>query len=110
MILDRHYNRNLNTASPVVIDFERKSSIVEGNEIVTFVEVDNRKRVIANGSEVDWKLNNMLKAGINPATGIHTGNNTRLAGINDLNAFKDATDKLFVEPEAEPEAEPEPEE
>lgn len=95
MILDRHYNRKLKTTSPVVVDYERKSSIVEGNEVVTFVEVDNRKRVIANGSEADWNLNNMLKAGINPNTGIHTGNNTRLAGINDLNVFKEATNKLF---------------
>lgn len=95
MILDRHYNRNLKTTSPVVVDYERNSTIVEGNEVVSFVEVDNRKRVIANGSEADWKLNNMLKAGINPATGIHTGNTTRLAGLNDLNTFKVATDKLL---------------
>ena len=105
MILDRHYNKKLNTVSPLVTDFERKSTIVDGNEIVTFIEVDNRKRVIANGSESDWKLNYMLKAGINPSSGIHTGSTTRLAAFDDLNVFKALTDEIFVEPEPETETE-----
>lgn len=95
MVLERHYNRKLKTYSPEVKDYERVSKMVNGNEVVSFVEVDNHKRVIANGCEADWKLNNMLKAGINPNTGIHTGNNTRLAGINELNMFKEATNKLI---------------
>lgn len=99
MVLERHYNKKLNTCSPEVKDYERIIKMVNENEVVTFIEVDNHKRVIANGCEADWKLNNMLKAGINPQTGIHTGNNTRLAGINELNIFKVTTDKLFEKTE-----------
>ena len=80
--------------SPVQPDYNRVVQYdEEGNEIVTYEEVDYPKVQASLGSWTDWSLNTLLKAGINPDFGIHTGNPTRLEGVDmiaDLSAQADA--------------------
>lgn len=94
-LLSRLYSKKVNTQSPCMDDYERKVSIVDGNEVITFEKVDNRARVIANGNAAYWTLSNMIKAGINPNTGIHTTSTTRLEGMTELNRFNDAADEIL---------------
>lgn len=104
-LLSRLYSRSICTLSPCVVDYERKVSYVDGNEVITFEKVDNRKRVIANGTVAYWSLANLIKAGINPNTGIHTTSPTRLDGLGELNLFGAVADKILSSEPAEP-AEP----
>lgn len=94
-LLSRLYSRGICTVSPCVDDFERKVSIVDGNEVITFEKVDNRQRVLANGTVAYWSLSNLIKAGINPNTGIHTSPSSRLDGLGELNLFGAAADQIL---------------
>lgn len=86
--------------SPVQVDFARISNYDEdGNEIVTFEKVDYPSIVRSNGNVNDWRLSSLLKAGIDPSFPIHTGYNTRLDGLSDLDKFHDAIDSVLTETE-----------
>lgn len=78
--------------SPVFGDVERKVEFDEdGKEIVSFVPVDYKKINDERGTVDNWSLDSLLKAGINPNFGIHTGSSvSRIEGFDVIeNASKD---------------------
>lgn len=85
-VLSKYFSKKVNQCSPVQKDYERMVNYDEdGNEFITFVEVDYPSIQAANGVVEDWSLKALLAAGINPNFGIHTGNPTRLEGIGVVN-------------------------
>lgn len=85
-VLSAYFDKNVNQSSPVQKDYERVVNYDEdGNEFITYVEVDYPTLQASNGVVEDWSLKALLAAGINPNFGIHTGNPTRIEGINALN-------------------------
>lgn len=102
-VVDYLFNEEIDQNSPVFGDVERKVSYDEdGKEIVTYEKVDYPALVKSNGKVDDWKLNNLLKAGIDPAFSIHTANyNSRLEGIDDVKQIEADVNALFAEAEAE---------
>lgn len=84
------------TVSPVQVDYWRKVDYdEEGNEIITWPEVDYSQLQQSLGIVGDWSLTNLLKAGINPDFPIHTGLPTRLEGVNMVNNIEQNIDSLF---------------
>lgn len=73
----------------------------DGEDIIVFEEVDYPAIVAANGNVDDWKLENLLKAGINPqSVGTpHTGYNSRLEGIDDVHSIENEV-ASFLDAEA----------
>lgn len=105
-VLSRHRKMSLDTKSPFIPDFERSVKIDDqGNEVVTFVKVDNSKIVEANGCVDDWSLKNLMASGINPDFPIHVQTCTRLEGQQQIQKLGAAVDLLF-EPSTEPPLEP----
>lgn len=97
-MITKYFNADLDKGSPVQKDFDRVVNYDdEGNEFITYVEVDYAKIVQSHGSVGDWSLNALLKAGINPQFGIHTGNPTRIEGLGDLDAFSQVADSILSE-------------
>lgn len=85
-VLTCFFNREAAHSSPVVPDFNRVVKYDDsGAEVVLYEKVDNSKIQMSNGISDDWSLSNLLKAGIDPVFNIHTGNNTRLDGLSQLN-------------------------
>ena len=98
MVLDKYFSAGIDQSSPVQDDFIRKVNYDEdGNEFITFEKVDYSKLIASNGSVLDWSLNSLLKAGINPNFSIHTGNPTRLEGIGVVDDAQAYVDALFAE-------------
>lgn len=92
------FNYDLDQSSPVVDDYMRKVNYDEdGNEFITFEKVDYPKLQKSLGSAKDWSLEALLKAGIDPKFGIHTGNPTRIEGLGELDAFTVAADTILNE-------------
>ena len=86
----------INQESPVQKDYDRKVNYDEdGNEIITYEEVDYPTLQQSLGTWDMWSLNSLMKAGIDPAFPIHTGYNTRLDGINDLQQVDGWVDELL---------------
>ena len=80
--LEQHFDYDCNQCSPVRLDYERTVSYdSDGNEFVSWLPVDYSLLRQRNGSVVDWSLENLLKAGVNPDFPIKTGLNTRLEGV-----------------------------
>ena len=95
-VLSRHRTMSLDTKSPFIPDFERSVTTDEnGNEVISFVEVDNSKIVAGNGCVDDWNLKNLLASGINPAFPIHVQSCTRLEGQQQIQRLGVAIDTLF---------------
>lgn len=97
-VLKALFNPKVNQQSPVQEDYSRKVDYdEEGNEYITYVKVDYPKIQQSLGSVKDWSLDALLKAGIDPAFPIHTGNPTRLEGLNELDRFAQFADELIAE-------------
>lgn len=95
-ILEQNFNYSLDPSCPVIPDLERVVNYdSDGNEYITFQEVDYPSIQQSHGSWSDWSLESLLKAGIDPAFSIHTGYNTRLAGLDDVNQILSDVDSLF---------------
>lgn len=95
-VLRKLFDPSVNQASPYVEDVQRVVLRDEnGNEKVTFKSVDYPKLQKSNGKVQAWSLNALLKAGINPDFPIHTGNNTRLEGVNVVNSALETADSLL---------------
>lgn len=96
--------------SPVQVDLVRSVSYDEdGNELISFVKTDYPSVQASHGNVMDWSLDALMKAGVNPDFGIKTGFVTRLAGLTELekgvdygNALADKIEK-GVEPKNESE-------
>lgn len=101
-VLSSQFDKSVVQASPVQKDFARTVNYDEnGNEIVTYVEVDYPSIQQSLGSVEDWSLSALLKAGINPNFPIHTGNSTRLDGLSDLGQFSAEADAILAEADAD---------
>ena len=104
-LIEKMFNYELDQRSPIQKDVWRKVDHDEdGIEIISWPEVDYEKLQQSLGTVDDWKLENLLKAGIDPSFSIHTGYNTRLEGVNDINNIEKNLDEIFSNPEyAKPE-------
>lgn len=103
-VLKHYFDKSVNQASPVQPDYDRVVNYDEdGNEFITYVEVDYPKIQESHGLVGDWSLDALLKAGINPNFSIHTGNPTRLEGIGTIQDAEAYVDSLLVDdlPEGE---------
>lgn len=96
-VLEALYDTSIDCYSPVFGDFERVVSYDEQKqEVVTFVPVDYSK-LNAQLGEVDfWKLDNLLKAGINPAFPVHTSQSvSRLEGVDVIQSAAESVENLI---------------
>ena len=94
--LARLFNYELDQSSPVQDDVARIVNYDEdGNEFITYEKVDYPKLQRSLGSVLDWSLSALLKAGVNPNFPIHTGNSTRLDGLDALTAFENMADEVL---------------
>lgn len=101
--LEKIFNYDIDQRSPIQKDVWRKVDYDEnGNEIISWPEVDYEKLLHSLGTIDDWKLENLLKAGISPNFSIHTGYNTRLEGVSDINNIEKNLDEIFNNPEYAP--------
>ena len=97
-VLKMYFNPKVNQCSPVIGDVQRVvSHLDDGTEVITFVPVDYPAIQRSLGSVDDWSLSALLKAGIDPNFPIHTGNNTRLEGIDVLSQFEAEADAILNE-------------
>lgn len=100
--LTRLFNYQLNQCSPVKDDEVRKVNYDEdGNELITYVKFDYAKYQASLGHVNDWSLDALLKAGINPDFPIHTGNNTRLEGLDTIAQAEAIADSLLSDIETD---------
>lgn len=100
MVLDKLFSAGIDQSSPVQDDYNRIVNYDEdGNEFITYEKVDYAKLIASNGSVLDWSLDALLKAGINPNFSIHTGNCTRLEGIGVIDDAQAYVDALFADEE-----------
>ena len=106
-VLSKYFSKNVNQASPVQIDYDRVVNYDEnGNEFVTWVEVDYPTIQASHGVVEDWSLNALLAAGIDPSFPIHTGNPTRLDGFSEvMNAIDVINKELDASAAETPESE-----
>lgn len=97
-VLSKLFNKDLDQRSPVIGDVQRVVSVDEnGEEHISWKEVDYPKLQESLGTIEDWSLTNLLKAGIDPAFPIHTGSSTRLDGLTNLSDFEAEAEKIFEE-------------
>lgn len=97
------FDSGVNQCSPVQRDLRRKVDYDEnGNEVVSFVEVDYPSFQASLGRIDDWSLESLLKAGVSPQFPIHTYFSTRLEAEQCINGLISQLDQLF--PEERPEA------
>lgn len=100
-VLSKYFDKNVNQSSPVQKDYNRVvNHDAEGNEFISFVEVDYPTIQASHGKVGDWSLDSLLKAGINPNFAIHTGNPTRLDGLDTVNAAIAEADAILAEIDA----------
>lgn len=95
-MIKKYVSSKVDQRSPVQPDFKRVVNIDdEGNEFITYEEIDYPKYQKSLGSVADWSLESLLKAGIDPGFPIHTGYNTRLEGVDDVNSMIDEIDAML---------------
>lgn len=98
--LTRHFNYELNQASPVQVDYVQVENVDEdGNVFATREKIDYEKFQSSLGSVKDWSLTSLMKAGIDPNFPIHTGNTTRLAVAADMADWSAQADAILTAPE-----------
>lgn len=103
-VLSAYFDKSVNQCSPVKPDYKRVVNYDKnGNEVITYEEVDYPAFQEANGFVSDWSLDALLKAGINPNFPVHTGNPTRLEGLDVLNQAVATADAILSENEDLPE-------
>lgn len=84
--------------SPLVVEYHRQEFLdANGDSHVAYVKTDLNRVRVSNGTGDLWNLSTMLKSGVNPQSSIHTGNNTRLEGISQLNNFVEVADNILTE-------------
>lgn len=98
-VLEKYVNASAPLQASPIPDYRRTVNYdEEGNEVITYPAVSGSDIVKANGSFLNWSLNSLLSAGINPNFAIHTGIGTRLDGYASIldavasldNALQDA--------------------
>lgn len=102
-VLTAQFDPSVNQCSPVREDYARVVNHDEdGNEFVTFSQVDYPTIQKSHGSVRDWSLEALLKAGINPDFSIHTGNPTRLEGVDAVNDMAAYAEQMLKDIEGAP--------
>lgn len=97
-ILDLQYDKNCDVKSPVQDDYVRVVEHDEkGNEYITWKLFDSAAYQKSLGTVDNWSLTELLKAGIDPSFSIHTGYNTRLEGLSDIDAMAAVADSILAE-------------
>lgn len=97
-VLSVLFDKKIEQRSPVQHDVSRVVNVdSEGNEHITFTEVDYSKLQQSNGVAEDWSLRSLLKAGINPDFPVHTSSPTRLELESQINSLREQLDSLFPE-------------
>lgn len=69
----------------------------DGVQNVVFKKVDEREIVKQNGSFLDWKLENLVAAGVDPRFPIHTTPASRLEGVEEADAVAKAIGEIADE-------------
>lgn len=96
-VLSAYFDESVNQSSPIQKDYKRVVNYdKDGNEIITYEEVDYPSLQESLGLVSDWSLDSLLKAGINPQFAIHTGNPTRLEGIDYVNEASALADEILA--------------
>lgn len=95
--LKAHFSKNINQCSPVQKDYVRKVKTDGETEVVVYEEVDYAKLHKSLGKASDWNLDTLLKAGVNPNFPIHTGNPTRIEGLDAISDFAARADDILAE-------------
>ena len=96
--LKAYFNYSLNQSSPIQTDLQRVVNYDElGNEFITWEPIDYSSLQASHGSASDWSLDSLIKAGIDPAFPIHTGNPTRLEGVGVINDAASIVDEILSE-------------
>lgn len=99
-VLKAYFDKSVNQASPIQKDFDRVVNYdIDGNEFISYQEVDYPKLAVARGTVDMWSLGSLLKAGISPDMPIHTGFNTRLEGVNVLQDMSSVVDGFLLDDE-----------
>ena len=97
-VLAAYFDPSVNQCSRVCEDLIRVVKHDEkGGEYVTWEPFDSAEYQKSLGPVENWSLNSLLKAGIDPNFGIRTGYNTRLEGIDDVNAMASVADSILAE-------------
>lgn len=97
-VLKHYFDKDIDQRSPVQKDYARVAKHDDnGNEYITFEEIDYAKLQSSLGTVDMWSLNALLKAGINPDFPIHTGNPTRLEGIDVITQAEAMVDEILNE-------------
>lgn len=97
-VLQTHVIKDVNQCSPSVGDVERVVDYgKDGEELISYKPIDYPKLCSSHGVVDMWSLDNMLKAGINPNSSIHTGLNSRLDGVSAVNEFDSSAEKIISE-------------
>lgn len=100
--LSRHFNYELNQASPVQDDFVQVEKRDEdGNVFTVYEKFDYPRHQASLGTAKDWQLAALLRAGVNPRFNIHTGMNTRLEAAGQVGQFAEQVDKILSETNSE---------
>lgn len=95
-VLKKLFDKSVNQASPVQPDYTRVVRFDEdGNEIVSYEKTDYPSIQASHGFVTDWSLDALLKAGINPNFGIHTGLTTRIEGVGVVVEASAVADKIL---------------
>lgn len=86
-VLKSYFNHSVNQNAQVsdvylLVDKVDK----DGNTILVPQKIDYAEIQKSHGTVDMWSIDALMKAGINPAFNIHTGNVTRLEGIYDVNS------------------------
>lgn len=102
-VLESHFDKSINQNSPCHDDFTRVSKFDEdGREIVMYEKSDYTELIASHGTVLDWSLDSLLKAGINPNFSIHTSGNSRIEASGDVKEVASQVEAAFTETKVEP--------
>lgn len=92
------FNDKVIQSSPVLPQFKMVDKYDENGVKITVAEPEDYKAYHAEiGKYQDWTLDALTKAGINPSSmHVSTGYNTRLEGINDIQAVEADLDAFIA--------------
>lgn len=97
-VLKVYFDESIDQRSPVQVDYNRIVKYNEkGEEVVIYQEVDYPSFQKSLGKAINWNLNELLKAGVNPDFSISTGFGTRLEGVGVIADFASQVDAILKE-------------
>lgn len=95
-VISSQFNYELNQYSPVIDEYNAVVKCDEdGKEDVVYEKADLPSIVKSHGDADDWKLNRLLKAGINPDFSIHTSAPSRIESASEVLEVEKEVNALF---------------